>query len=106
MHLLRLLTSARDRLRTGVLTVDVGDRREELLAVKRGEVPWAEVETRMNRLVREAEEAASHTPLPGEPDRRRVEDFLIRTRRDSALQPYPHEKVVQGVESTGRIGQP
>ncbi len=65
MHQLRLLTSARDLLRTGVLTVDVGDRREELLAVKRGEVPWAEVETRMNRLVREAEEAASHTPLPG-----------------------------------------
>lgn len=106
MHLLRLLTSARDLLRTGVLTVDVGGRREELLAVKRGEVPWPEVETRMNRLVAEAEEAAAHTPLPEEPDRRRVEDFLVRTRRSSALEPYPHEKVVQGVEPTGRIGQP
>ncbi|MGW2495611.1 nucleotidyltransferase domain-containing protein [Streptomyces pseudogriseolus] len=106
MHLLRLLTSARDLLRTGVLTVDVGGRREELLAVKRGEVPWAEVEARMNRLAAEAEEAAAHTPLPEEPDRRRVEDFLIRTRRASALEPYPHEEVVQGVEPTGRIGQP
>ncbi len=27
MHLLRLLASARDLLRTGVLTIDVGDRR-------------------------------------------------------------------------------
>lgn len=106
MHLLRLLTSARDLLRTGVLTVNVGGRREELLAVKRGEVPWPEVETRMNRLVAEAEEAAARTPLPEEPDRRRVEDFLVRTRRSSALEPYPHEKVVQGVEPTGRIGQP
>jgi hypothetical protein len=38
----------------------------------------------MNRLVREAEEAAAHSPLPEEPDRRRVEDFLVRTRRASA----------------------
>ncbi|MER6295976.1 nucleotidyltransferase domain-containing protein [Streptomyces althioticus] len=85
MHLLRLLTSARDLLRTGVLTIDVGDRREQLLEVKRGEVPWTEVETRMNRLTAEAEEAAAHSPLPEEPDRRRVEDFLVRTRRASAL---------------------
>ncbi|MEV5045919.1 nucleotidyltransferase domain-containing protein [Streptomyces griseoincarnatus] len=85
MHLLRLLTSARDLLRTGVLTVDVGDRREELLEVRRGEVPWAELETRMNRLTAEAEEAAAHSPLPEEPDRRRLEDFLVRTRRVSAL---------------------
>ncbi|GGP70736.1 nucleotidyltransferase [Streptomyces variabilis] len=97
MHLLRLLMTARDLLRTGVLTVDVGDRREELLEVKRGEVPWAELETRMNRLTAEAEEAAAHSPLPEEPDRRRVEDFLVRTRRASALQAYPHEQVVQGV---------
>ncbi|MEV5334685.1 nucleotidyltransferase domain-containing protein [Streptomyces werraensis] len=85
MHLLRLLTSARDLLRTGALMVDVGERREELLEVKRGEVPWHEVETRMKRLTAEAGEAAAHSPLPKEPDRRRVEDFLVRTRRVSAL---------------------
>lgn len=39
MHLLRLLASCRDLLRTGELHLDVGDRREPLLAVKRGEVP-------------------------------------------------------------------
>ncbi|MEV6961650.1 nucleotidyltransferase domain-containing protein [Streptomyces sp. NPDC051207] len=85
MHLLRLLTSVRDLLRTGTLTLDVGDAREPLLAVKRGEVPWERVEARMTRLAREAEEAAARSPLPVEPDRRRVEDFLVRVRRTSAL---------------------
>ncbi|MDT0611419.1 nucleotidyltransferase domain-containing protein [Streptomyces lancefieldiae] len=105
MHLLRLLTSARDLLRTGTLTIDVGDRRESLLAVKRGEVPWPEVESRMSRLAREGEEAARRSPLPAEPDRRRVEDFLVRARRASALQPDPYDEVVQGVVGGGRVGQ-
>ncbi|MFF3896653.1 DNA polymerase beta superfamily protein [Streptomyces sp. NPDC001812] len=85
MHLLRLLASARDVLRTGTLTIDVGEERASLLAVKRGEVAWSEVEARMTRLEREAGEAVRHSPLPAEPDRRRVEDFLIRTRHASVL---------------------
>ncbi|WP_122617425.1 nucleotidyltransferase domain-containing protein [Streptomyces sp. Tu 4128] len=105
MHLLRLLESARDLLRTGTLTIDVGDRRESLLAVKRGEVPWPQVETRMTRLADENDEAVQHTPLPAEPDRSRVEDFLVRTRRASALQPDPHDEVVQRVVPTGDVGQ-
>lgn len=85
MHLLRLLRSARDLLRTGVLTLDVGEAREELLAVRRGEVPWAEVERRMAALTEQAAAAEPGSPLPPRPDRRRVEDFLYRARRDSAL---------------------
>ncbi|MEU0456197.1 nucleotidyltransferase domain-containing protein [Streptomyces sp. NPDC006129] len=81
MHLLRLLISARDLLRTGSLIVDVGEHREPLLAVKRGEVTWSEVASRMTHLEREAHEAAGRSPLPAEPDRRRVEDFLVRVRR-------------------------
>ncbi|MFE9727038.1 DNA polymerase beta superfamily protein [Streptomyces sp. NPDC005794] len=84
MHLLRLLASGRDLLRTGELRIEVGNAREELLAVKRGEVPWTEVERRMTRLAEENDEAASRSPLPPEPDRARVEAFLIRTRRTSA----------------------
>lgn len=38
MHLLRLLASCRDLLRTGVLDIKVGEAREDLLAVRRGEV--------------------------------------------------------------------
>ncbi|MEU9464616.1 DNA polymerase beta superfamily protein [Streptomyces sp. NPDC088394] len=83
MHLLRLLGTGRDLLRTGELTIGVGAARDDLLAVKRGEVPWEEVERRMNRLMEESEETARNSPLPQEPDRARIEDFLIRTRRAS-----------------------
>ncbi|MFJ9930810.1 DNA polymerase beta superfamily protein [Streptomyces misionensis] len=89
MHLLRLLISCCDLLRTGELRIDVGDAREPLLAVKRGEVPWAEVEARMARLGAEAEAALRRTPLPPEPDQARVADFLFRVRRASALASPP-----------------
>ncbi|GGK28791.1 nucleotidyltransferase [Streptomyces camponoticapitis] len=85
MHLLRLLGSSRDLLRTGRLVIDAGEQREPLLAVKRGEVSWAEVERRMNRLGEEADAALARSPLPDEPDSARVEDFVIRVRRASAL---------------------
>ncbi|MBT2529506.1 nucleotidyltransferase domain-containing protein [Streptomyces sp. ISL-99] len=84
MHLLRLLGSCRDLLRTGELVIDVGEDRERLLAVKRGEVTWPEVERRMEVLAAEAEAAEPKSPLPAEPNRPRVEDFLHRTRRASA----------------------
>ncbi|MER8030318.1 nucleotidyltransferase domain-containing protein [Streptomyces bauhiniae] len=84
MHLLRLLGSARDLLRTGELRLDVGEDREALLAVKRGEVSWAEIEARMARLAEETDAALLRTPLPAEPDGARVADFLYRTRLASA----------------------
>ncbi len=106
MHLLRLLMSCRDLLRSGTLTIDVGDEREPLLAVKRGEVSWPEVESRMNNLAAETEKASHHSPLPEEPDRRRVEDFLLRARRASALQPDPYDEVVQSVVPGRTVRQP
>ena len=107
MHLLRLLISCRDLLRTGRLTIDVGEQRAPLLAVKRGERTWEEVRAWMRTLHEETDAAAARTPLPPEPDRLRVEDFLVRVRRHSAapapasapaldpasapaLQPVPH----------------
>ncbi|MFF2851866.1 DNA polymerase beta superfamily protein [Streptomyces sp. NPDC058001] len=85
MHLLRLLMSCRDLLRTGELTLDVGPARDSLLAVKRGEVLWTEVESRMVRLAEEADRASHTSPLPQAPDRARVEAFLTSARRRSAL---------------------
>ncbi|MFI7321482.1 DNA polymerase beta superfamily protein [Streptomyces venezuelae] len=108
MHLLRLLMSCRDLLRTGELTIDVGDQREPLLAVKHGELSWPQVESWMNRLAAESEDAAVHTPLPAEPDRERIEDFLFRTRRASALEPleaYADDEVVQRVVRRVGTGQ-
>ncbi|MEU1281674.1 nucleotidyltransferase domain-containing protein [Streptomyces sp. NPDC005805] len=89
MHLLRLLLSCRNLLRTGELVLDVGDERDSLLAVKHGEVPWPTVEARLTRLTTEAEAALPTTPLPAAPDRARVEDFLFRVRRASA-EAYPY----------------
>ncbi|MBY8878540.1 nucleotidyltransferase domain-containing protein [Actinacidiphila acidipaludis] len=89
MHLLRLLISCRDLLRTGRLTIDVGEHREALLAVKRGERTWDEVRSWMRRLEEESDAVAASTPLPEEPDRARVQDFLIRVRGLTAA-PSPH----------------
>ncbi|WP_418956251.1 DNA polymerase beta superfamily protein [Streptomyces tritici] len=85
MHLLRLLISCRDLLRTGRLTLDAGPHRDRLLAVKRGEVPWPEVESWMTRLRTEADESLNTSPLPESPDHPKIETFLTRTRHTSAL---------------------
>ncbi|MEU9146750.1 nucleotidyltransferase domain-containing protein [Streptomyces sp. NPDC048349] len=83
MHLLRLLLSCRDLLRTGRLTIDAGPHRDRLLAVRRGELTWDEVDSWMARLTCETESALTTTRLPEAPDHARVEDFLLRTRRAS-----------------------
>ncbi|WP_327734768.1 nucleotidyltransferase domain-containing protein [Streptomyces nojiriensis] len=84
MHLLRLLLSCRDLLRTGRLAIDAGPHRDRLLAVRRGELTWEEVDAWMARLQEETESALASTVLPAEPDHARVQDFLVRTRRASA----------------------
>ncbi|WKD35373.1 nucleotidyltransferase domain-containing protein [Streptomyces xanthophaeus] len=84
MHLLRLLLSCRDLLRTGRLAIDAGPYRDRLLAVRRGELTWEEVDAWMARLQEETENALVATVLPAEPDHARVQDFLVRTRRASA----------------------
>ncbi|MFF6778307.1 DNA polymerase beta superfamily protein [Streptomyces sp. NPDC012637] len=108
MHLLRLLTSCRDLLRSGELRIDVSEERDRLLAVKRGEVSWPEVESWMNRLQEESDRAHATSPLPDAPDQPRVEDFLARARRASALrvlQPGPDDEVLQAGEGAGFVRQ-
>lgn len=87
MHLLRLQLALLDLLRTGTLTLDVGEHRDELLAIRHDETPWAQVEKRLRTLRAASEAAAARTPLPAEPDVRRIEDFLVRVRRTSASAP-------------------
>ncbi|MGW7100732.1 nucleotidyltransferase domain-containing protein [Streptomyces sp. NPDC054838] len=84
MHLLRLLLSCRDLLRTGRLTIDVTPHRDRLLAVKRGELTWTETDAWTSRLTAECESALATSPLPAGPDTARVADFLHRARRASA----------------------
>ncbi|WP_415948937.1 DNA polymerase beta superfamily protein [Streptomyces sp. KLOTTS4A1] len=84
MHLLRLLMSCRELLRTGELVIDVGESREDLLAVKRGEVSWPELQNRMTTLAEQSDAALTRSPLPDAPDTAGIEDFLFRVRRRSA----------------------
>ena len=81
MHLLRLLISGRHLLKHGEPLVDVADHRERLLAVRRGEVPWAKVEAWRESLTRDMDAALTGSALPEEPDRTRVEDYLVSVRR-------------------------
>jgi predicted nucleotidyltransferase len=81
MHMLRLLMAGIHVLRTGSVLVDVGSSRADLLAVKAGSVPWAEVVQRSAALRADLAEALAGTSLPEDPDRGRVEAFLVSARR-------------------------
>lgn len=83
MHLLRLLLAGATTLREGRVPVDAGDHRERLLAVKRGEVAWAEVEAWRLRLHAEFDAAYKATTLPDRPDYDRANAFLLRARRSA-----------------------
>ena len=83
MHMLRLLVSGLHLARHGEPRVDVGDLRDRLLAVRRGEVGWDEVETWRASLTADLDEARARSPLPPEPDRSAVEELLISIRRRS-----------------------
>ncbi|HZE32432.1 MAG TPA: nucleotidyltransferase domain-containing protein [Actinoallomurus sp.] len=84
MHLLRLLISGRHLLEHGEPLVDVADHRESLLAVRRGEVAWTEIDAWRRTLTRDMDAALAATGLPEEPDRTRVETFLVSERRRGA----------------------
>jgi len=81
MHLLRLLLSGTAVLERGEVQVHVGEHREGLLAVKRGEVPWPEVERWRLSLHADFDRAYAETSLPERPDYAWVEAWLLRARR-------------------------
>ena len=88
MHLLRLLLSGAATLREGRVPVRVEAHRDRLLAVKRGGVPWAEVDTWRKELHHDFERALAETTLPERPDYEAANRFLIKARRDSAQPHY------------------
>jgi len=88
MHLIRLLLSGIRILRDEFVPVRVEEHRTELLAIRRGDVPWKEVEAWRKRLHVEFDAAAGATKLPERPDYERANVFLIEARR-SALSGKP-----------------
>ncbi len=85
MHLIRLLRSGVHVLEEGFVQVDVGDQRDELLAIKRGEHSWEEVERQRISLHERFAKAFERTELPDRPDYAAANDFLVAARR-SALE--------------------
>lgn len=81
MHLVRLLLSGITILREGHVPVRVDEHREEMLAIKRGERTWEEVDAWRLALHREFDAAFVRTTLPAQPDFARANDFLLRARR-------------------------
>ncbi|MBK7998453.1 MAG: nucleotidyltransferase domain-containing protein [Verrucomicrobia bacterium] len=82
MHLLRLLLTGAATLRDGQVPVRVEAHRDRLLAVKRGDLPWAEVDAWRKELHRDFERALAETQLPERPDYEAANRFLIKARRE------------------------
>ena len=83
MHLVRLLLAGVAGLREGAIPVHVGEARERLLAVKRGELAWPEVDEWRLALHREFDRALETTRLPDRPDYAAANAFLVRARRSA-----------------------
>jgi hypothetical protein len=89
MHLIRLLHSGIGVLRDGIVSVRVDTHRERLLAIRRGEVPWEEVEQWRLTLHHEFNATFETTKLPERPDYERANAFLIRARHRALAEELP-----------------
>jgi catechol 2,3-dioxygenase-like lactoylglutathione lyase family enzyme len=87
MHLLRLLMTGTATLREGRVPVHVGPRRDELLAVKRGELSWEKVDAWRQELHRDFEQALAETKLPERPDYEAANGLLVEARAQKAPSP-------------------
>jgi hypothetical protein len=72
-------------LREGRVPVRVEAHRERLLTVKRGEMPWAEVDAWRKELHRDFERALAETKLPERPDYEKANGFLVKARKRTAM---------------------
>ena len=81
MHLIRLLISGIGVLREGFVPVRVEEHREELLAIRRGEMAWEETEKWRLSLHARFDKALGETSLPERPDYEMANEFLVKARR-------------------------
>jgi len=89
MHLLRLLLTGAATLREGRVPVRVGEWRERLLSVKRGELSWGEVNAWRQDLHADFAKALQETSLPERPDYEAANRFLLRARRSQVRPDAP-----------------
>ena len=89
MHLIRLLISGISVLRHGFVPVRVDEHRDQLLAIKRGEVPWEETEKWRLSLHTEFDRALSESKLPERPNYEQANALLVKARRAAMSEELP-----------------
>jgi len=89
MHLIRLLISGISVLRHGFVPVRVEEHRDELLAIKRGEVPWKDTERWRLSLHTEFDRALSESKLPERPNYEQANALLVKARRMALSEELP-----------------
>ncbi len=85
MHLIRLLLAGIETLREAKVPVSVEAHRQRLLAIRRGELAWPEVDAWRLELHKEFDAAFEHTKLPERPDYERANALLIKARREKII---------------------
>jgi predicted nucleotidyltransferase len=80
MHMIRLLLAGAHVLRTGEILLQAGDHRAALLDIKAGRVPWPDVTAWAADLLTDLAAAETTTALPTAPDRRTIDQLLLRVR--------------------------
>ena len=81
MHLVRLLLAGITVLRAGIVPVKVSEFRDELLAIRDGQMAWDDVNAWRLVLHKEFDAAYAATTLPDRPDYEAVNAFLVKARR-------------------------
>lgn len=81
MHLIRLLLSGITILKEGIVAVRVEEYREQLLAIRYGQMPLEEVNAWRLSLHQEFEAVFNRTNLPQRPNYEKVNAFLLKARR-------------------------
>lgn len=81
MHTIRLLQSAKQILVNGTLDIRVHNR-EELLAIKAGQMEYDDLLTLADHLIEEIEIAYQHSSLPEQPNQEKVISMLVKIREE------------------------
>jgi len=81
MHLVRLLYSGIEAMKTGEIVVNVSEHRDQLLKIRNGEFSFEEIRQCALELDRSFQKAFEQTDLPEQPDFELVDRMLIEARR-------------------------
>lgn len=81
MHLIRLLISGLDALKTGEIRVAIDQHRDFLLSIRNGELTFEQIRKHAFQLDAEFQSAFEITDLPEQPEVETVNAFLVEARR-------------------------